>query len=366
MAANRKRTAETIVYTALWIIAVGLFLLDAMRTRAQLSEKLLDMRVLYGMARSMFPLFVLFVINNNVLIPRLLLKNRWKTYFAVTAIAVVGTWLWQYLTFVRLMESIPPGARPTPHPLLKPLIPLPVLLDFTYALLVVGGNLAIALMFQRFDDRLEKESLMKSNAENQLAYLKAQINPHFYMNMLNNIHGMIDIDAEKAQRMVLDMSNLMRYMLYDSSKPAIPLSDEIEFLDNYLNLMRRRYPADKVAVTSTFPHGNETRSILLPPLLFLVFIENAFKHGISYRTASFVAVSIEISADKIRFACVNSTHGAAPTQPDDEHSGIGLPNIRKRLRLLYGDKVELTTTAGASTYSVNLTIPAYDFKNPYN
>lgn len=91
---------------------------------------------------------------------------------------------------------------------MPPLLPMPVMLDSTYGLLVVGANLAITLMFQRYYDRLEQESLKKANAENQLAYLKAQINPHFYLNMLNNIHGMIDIDPEKAQKMLIDMSRL--------------------------------------------------------------------------------------------------------------------------------------------------------------
>ena len=104
------------------------------------------------------------------------------------------------------------------------MLPLPLLLDFMYAIVVVGVNLAVALMFQRYYDKLERESLMKANAESQLANLKAQINPHFYMNMLNNIHGMIEIDPERAQSMVIDMSQLMRHMLYESSQHHLVVS----------------------------------------------------------------------------------------------------------------------------------------------
>ncbi len=240
MANIRNRTTETIVYSVLWIIVIGLYLLGTMRHRAQMSENLVDMSVIIGMIRTILPLGILFLVNNNLLIPGLLLKNKWKTYVLVTAAALLVLLCYQYYDFYAMESSMPHMRRPGPPPGYRPLVPMPVLLDFTYGLLVIGGNLAITLMFQRYDDRLERESLMKANAENQLAYLKAQINPHFYLNMLNNIHGMIDIDQEKAQAMLIDMSKLMRFTLYERSKPLIPLSDEIYFLENYLELMRQR------------------------------------------------------------------------------------------------------------------------------
>lgn len=181
MSPTRNRSTETIVYLVLWLIAIGLYLLDAMRNRAQMSVSLVDMDVIRHMAHTFVPFLILFLINNNLLIPRLLLRNRILPYFLSTAGVVILIWIYQYLDFVHIIEMLPEESRPRPHPHLRPLLPLPLFLDFTYALLVVGCNLAVALMFQRFDDKLEKESLMKANAENQLAYLKAQINPHFYM-----------------------------------------------------------------------------------------------------------------------------------------------------------------------------------------
>ena len=129
------------------------------------------------------------------------------------------------------------------------IVPLPMFLDLVYDILIVGVNLAVALIFQRLDDKLERERMQKREAQNQLAYLKAQINPHFYMNMLNNIHAMIDIDAERAQDMLINMSKLMRYTLYDSSCERIALSSEIAFLNNYLSLMKQRYPDNRVSIT---------------------------------------------------------------------------------------------------------------------
>lgn len=364
MAKLRKRTTETCVYFVLWLIVIALYLLNSMRERSQMQETLLDLSVFAGMAHKLLPFAILFIINNYLLIPRLLLKNKWRMYIGVTAVTLGVLIAFQYLDFLNIIRSIP-AAEGIHHPPVRPLIPLPVLLDCVYDLLVVGCNLAIALTFQRFDDKLEKESLMKANAESQLAYLKAQINPHFYMNMLNNIHGLIDIDPEKAQLMLVDMSKLMRFMLYDSSKPLISLAEEIAFLDKYLNLIRQRYPADKVSISADFPSPSHAQGIYLPPLLFLVFIENAFKHGISYREPSYVAVKIEIAAGVIRFHCINSVHDA-PGTPPSEKSGIGLRNIRRRLELLYGAAAILELSHNASSYIVNLSIPVCDVKNDDN
>ncbi len=238
------------------------------------------------------------------------------------------------------------------------IVPLPMFLDLVYDILIVGVNLAVALIFQRLDDKLERERMQKREAQNQLAYLKAQINPHFYMNMLNNIHAMIDIDAERAQDMLINMSKLMRYTLYDSSCERIALSSEIAFLNNYLSLMKQRYPDNRVSITSRFPDPATAAGVMVPPLLFLVFIENSFKHGISYHDRSFVDISITIEGRTLTFRCVNSRHPSAADRP----SGIGLKNISERLRLIYGNRFsyDVDTDSDQGSYSVTLSIPLHD------
>ena len=361
---NRSRATESTVYLILWVIAIGLYLLDIIRNRASMSAPLVDISVILAVVRTMLPFLILFLINNNLLIPKLMLRNRLAAYLAALVAVVAVMALYQYFDFMHAAAQRHHGVHPAPHPFFRPLLPLPLLLDFTYAILVVGCNLAVALMFQRFDDKLERESLMKASAESQLAYLKTQINPHFYMNMLNNIHGMIEIDPEKAQMMVIDMSQLMRYMLYESSRPRIPLSQEITFLRNYMNLMRQRFPADKVRVTDSFPADSDMHGVELPPLLFLVFVENAFKHGVSYREESFVAVSVEVSADAVRFSCMNSNHAGAADS--GESTGIGLRNVRQRLELIYGNRATLDIQQSSAVYTVNLTIHAHVTENTDN
>ena len=355
MESFRSRHTENIVYASMWFVAIGLYVLDTMRDEDGVSGALLDAHTITHMVCRLLPFIALFLVNNYLLIPRLLLHNRVRLYFIAAGVLVLIMWGYQYLGFMSYLDKVrlnmPHGPKP-PHR--HSLLPLPVLLDFTYSLLVLGGNMAIALLFQRFDDRLKQESLTKANAENELAYLKAQINPHFYMNMLNNIHAMIEIDPEKAQAMVIDMSKLMRYMLYDSSQTRIPLANEIAFLENYIRIMRRRFPENRVIIKYAFPPEEESSGVEVPPLLSLVFVENAFKHGISYRKESFVEVSIKLSENRLHFLCINSHY---PDSEDSQGTGIGLRNIRQRLYLLYGNNASLEITESENEYSVNMSIP---------
>ncbi len=357
---DRNRHAETVIYAVVWLMVVALYLINAMRNRAWMLQPLVDAEVMLRMTRTLLPFMILFLVNNYVLIPHYLLKNKLSRYLLYTVLLVVALWCVQFLSFESDMHRMPRPRPRGPHHT-PTLIPLPLFLDFTYALLVVGCNMAVALMFRMFDDRLERERLTKANAENQLAYLKAQINPHFYMNMLNNIHGMIEIDPERAQTMVIDMSRLMRYMLYDSSKARIPLRDEVDFISNYLRLMRQRYPESRVAISSSVPSARDVNGIEIPPLLFLVFIENAFKHGISYRDNSFVDVSLEVCGEDILFRCVNSRVGGHSEMK--ETTGIGLRNVSRRLEMLYGERAVLTLAKDDDTYNVELSIPTHDDQN---
>lgn len=373
----RKRQKEAIVYLCLWVIVLTLYLVSQFKTRTELNLPLIDLKMLVKMIASLCPFVVLFLINNYLLIPNYLLTNKFGKYILSTFITLSLFMAFQKSFSEKFKFHSPPERtrvwkqmnekfemqwsinHPVPHKPPRPYFPFQFFFDLTHALLIIGGNVAIALVFQRYDDRLEKEKLMKSNAENQLIYLKAQINPHFYMNMLNNIHGMIEIDSEKAQSMVLDMSRLMRYMLYESSKPMISLGNEISFLVNYIELMKLRYDKDLVKITYNFPEDNETNRIMIPPLLFLAFIENAFKHGVSYQKQSYISISIVRSGHRLRFACMNTKNSTARNSV----SGVGLANIKQRLGLLYGNSAELQIDDISETFTVLLSIPYDENKN---
>ena len=136
-----------------------------------------------------------------------------------------------------------------------------------------GANTGIKLMYQSIRDEQQMEELKQQNMQAEMDYLKYQINPHFFMNTLNNIHALIDIDTEYAKNAVIELSKMMRYVLYDSGREIISLNKDIQFIQNYIGLMRIRYTND-VDIRVEYPHDLPTQ-VSIPPLLLIVFVENA-------------------------------------------------------------------------------------------
>lgn len=375
MTDSKIRRSETQVYWAAWLIIVGLYLANAVRIRARAELPLLDWNIARHIACTLAPFIVLFLVNNFLLMPRLMMRDRHRQYFIGAALLILLIWGVQCLAFrehLDIREHIPGAMAPPPPPDVprdRPMhssIPLPLMLDLISDTLVIGCNLAIALMFRQIEERIVKERFLKTHVENQLAYLREQINPHFYLNMLNNIHGMIEIDQARAQRIVIDMSHLMRYILYDSEQDSVALSQELSFIRNYLSLMRIRYPENRVRIRCTLPTDEEARGITIAPLIFPVFVENAFKYGISYQKESFIDIDIRVDHGEIIFICTNSNHSTNSSRTGSQHSGIGLRNARQRLALIYENRATLNIEETPDVYNVTLSIPAYEVKNANN
>lgn len=234
-------------------------------------------------------------------------------------------------------------------------IPGLVTIDLIIAILMLGFDIAIILLSRYQEEEEKKQRLDAAHKEHELEHLKAQINPHFFMNMLNNIHGMVEIDSRLAQDMIMELSRLMRYVLYEGAKPYTTLQHEKEFIDNYVELMRKRCSDTKVCIGAHLPQ-EPLDHIQIPPLLFICIIENAFKHGISYRFPSFVEIRLSIHEDRVTLECMNSVH-PQPARRDRTEGGIGLANLRQRLELLYGKSFSLEIDHTESVYHVILTIP---------
>ena len=225
-------------------------------------------------------------------------------------------------------------------------------------ILMCGMNLGIKLYFRTRNDQKKLMALEKENLEQQLEYLRYQINPHFFMNTLNNIHALVDIDPEKAKDTILELSKMMRFVLYEGDKKGVPLTREFDFIRHYITLMKLRY-TDKVKITVDLP--TEVPDKLIPPLMLITFIENAFKHGISYQHESFIDVKVDIFlpsplTPQLLFTCRNSK----ADKPNEEKGGVGLQNVKQRLNLLYDNNYTLNIEDQPDVYSVKLTIPLND------
>ena len=258
-----------------------------------------------------------------------------------------------------------PVGRPGPSDLRQPRpakgepipegVPKPLLLDLVIAALMLGFDLSIALLFRYQAEQEKARRLETEHLRYELEHLKAQLNPHFFMNMLNNIHGMVELDPVKAQGMIMELSKLMRYVLYEGAKPLTSLSEEARFINNYVELMRKRYSIRKVKISVELPEGDYTK-VLLPPLLFISIIENAFKHGISYQSPSFVDIRLSLENGMVHLYCANSIHPRSKGK--DYAGGVGLVNLRQRLQLLYGSRFTFNITEDdEKTYRIELIIP---------
>jgi LytS/YehU family sensor histidine kinase len=250
-------------------------------------------------------------------------------------------------------EDAPPHSPPPPPMKSQGFAPKPIPKYANFlilAVLLVGFDTGLKISMRWANLEQEKFKLQKENVENQMAFLKNQVSPHFFMNTLNNIHALIDIDAEEAKDSIIKLSKLMRHLLYDSEEKLTPIKKEVEFIQSYIELMRLRF-TDKVNIEVDIPEDIPDKSI--PPLLFTSLLENAFKHGISYNQISFVKIVMSFSENRLNFIIENSNH----PRDREASSGIGIENTKKRLSLLYKDNFDLEILEDKEIYKVNLSIP---------
>lgn len=316
---------------------------------------------------------VLFAIHNFLLAPLLIIKRRTWLYTALVVALLVATMF--TLSAMRpsdsrmlhapqryeccehdCMNAEMMASKQQPPPMREggPLMmfgPGEVVIFFG-GLLLMGMNLGVKLYFRSQEDADILSQIEKHALERQLQYLKYQVNPHFFMNTLNNIHALVDIDPERAKASIVELSKLMRYVLYEGNNRLTPLSREVQFLRNYVQLMSMRYTGN-VSICLDVPEV--LPDSMLPPLLLVIFVENAFKHGISYRTKSFVEISLQPHGDRLLFSCRNSR----PEIKHDENmkGGVGLSNVRRRLDLLFPGNYTLDIKEQEDTYTVHLDIP---------
>jgi len=226
--------------------------------------------------------------------------------------------------------------------------------NFLGILLILGFDNAVKMTGKWLNEAHQHEMAAKENLETKIAALRYQISPHFFMNTLNNIHALVDVDPENAKESCIRLSRLMRYLLYDSETGNTTLTKEIEFIRSFFDLMRLRYDT---RVQIEFEGPAPIPSLPLPSLLFLAFIENAFKHGIQPRSGSYVRVHISLEENLLKFSCVNSRFPNSTNNAVEKGSGIGLSNVRHRLDLLYPGTHQLLIQELATEYSVVLEIP---------
>jgi hypothetical protein len=284
--------------------------------------------------------------NTRFLIPHFLMRQKYFAYIFGLLLAVP---VWTLCTFVIDHFVFEPLGIGTDENALEDMFTLfPYLIIFFFVAMSTLVNLSYRWFFQ-----LQKiQEFEKAQISNELALLKAQINPHFFFNTLNNLYALALENSPKTPSTILVLSNLMRYVIYEANTEKIGLTDEVKYIENYVELQKIRLLRPENA---SFEVNVKLNNVKLPPLLLIIFIENAFKYSIS-TMADKARIHIFLDADEeqISFTIENNYD---PSQMKSTH-GIGLANARKRLDLLYGKNYQLTIRDESSTYTINLKLPA--------
>lgn len=273
---------------------------------------------------------IVFYINYCYIVPKLLFENKRKRFIFYNVVLIfltvaIMTWWWH------AMGNTFPASTPQHKPFKAP----PQWTRFVQMslMLVLVVGLSVALRMSQRWQKLQqaKKEAERIRTEAELKNLRNQLNPHFLLNTLNNIYALIAFDPEKAQIAVGELSKLLRHALYDNQKKFVPLYKEVEFIENYIELMKIRV-TNNVKI-STNIDIDENDSTPIAPLIFISLIENAFKHGISQSGDGEISLVMKNNEDNIICEIVNTNY---PKRDNDKSgSGIGLEQVDKRLELMY-------------------------------
>ncbi|MBS1522095.1 MAG: histidine kinase [Bacteroidetes bacterium] len=221
---------------------------------------------------------------------------------------------------------------------------------------IIVFGLSIAYFFLKEWSRVEKmrSELAAVQLDTEVKFLKAQVNPHFLFNTLNNLFSMAQKKGnDDLADGISKLSGMMRYMIYESNEEKVPLKKEIEYLQDCILLNKLRY-ADKEAIVK-FDYPSETDGIFIAPMLFIPFVENAFKHGITIGRSSNIVILLSVNNNELIFTCTNADHSHVQKMNGDS-SGVGLDNVKRRLELLYPGKHQLQIVKADNQYKVELNI----------
>jgi hypothetical protein len=363
---------ETLLFTVLW---VAIFSLPFFTNR---ELGVVDWNKVSGEWIRTTSFLILFLLNVYLFVPQFLFQKKYLFYITFTIVGILA------ITGIGLLLRIymaPPEPLAMPRMDLGPGMPpmelhrdmqpigfrAPVLPEqksifmifadnIIIAFLVVGMSTAIKMVIKWLNEEGLRKDVEKEQLKTELALLRYQVSPHFFMNTLNNIHALVDINTETAKDAIIRLSTLMRYLLYDTSHGHTSLKKEIEFIESYISLMKLRF-SKKVVITLEIP--DQIPDLQIPPMLYNSIIENAFKHGVSYQQDSFVSFKLAVKEGHLFCEVKNSKHKNRANL-EQSHSGIGMTNIKKSLELLFDQHYTLDILENDTTFTIQLTIPIYE------
>jgi sensor histidine kinase YesM len=285
-------------------------------------------------------------------LPRYLLRGKYARAVAAVLGITVGV---AFLSYLISQYVVIPYRRGLDLPLPYNTLFAGLMSGLRGANTVAGFAVAIKLTKYWYQKNQLAQQLEREKLSAELQLLKAQVHPHFLFNTLNNLYSLTLLKSDHAPEVVLQLSALLRYMLYECNAPLVPLHREIRMMQDYVELEKLRY-GDRLDLALNVQGDPDGKAIA--PLLLLPFLENAFKHGASEQLdQAWIALDLTVKGNLLKMKLINGIPEAAgPAGPGTQAHGIGLQNVRKRLDLLYPGQYELKILREAETFMVTLSV----------
>jgi len=314
----------------------------------------------YYVAATVYLIFVaMFYVNMYVLVPVFLFRSKYIGYAVfLILLAFLGVILLSYFHenyFNLYMHKDYLEAHKLMHSEINRRTDFYGVIVICASLIMVSTTLKLLQRWLKDNERITQ--LKSITFDMEMNELKNQISPHFLFNMLNNVKALIRTNPEMANTVIMQLSEFLRYQLYENSADKTFLASEIEFLSNFLNLEKIRKDNFNVEIHNNID-SKILKSIFIPPGLFTVFVENAIKHSVNTNEdETYVKIFIDIKDSKLQFLCLNSKSASAFKNLNNKSNGLGLVNVKRRLDLLFGSDYSLNITSNETQYIVNLTFP---------
>lgn len=358
------RLADNVfIHIAVWSVVIGLPLFFMNRENVSWMNFLMYLPVPLSF-------MMVFYVNYIYLVDKFLFRGKKGEFILINIVLILGMalliHLWHEFSdgMMPAIENLPlkdgagGGIMPPPQrgPMrphhIKPIVSF-IVRDVISLSIVVALSVAFKISLRWLKIEAEQKEMQQTMMEAELKNLKNQLNPHFLLNTLNNIYALAQFNSPKLQPAILDLSRLLQYVLYENNQPYVPLKEEVDFIRNYIDLMRLRLSENvKLSVNVSLLDNSPAR---IAPLIFISLIENAFKHGVSGGEPAFIDISLTETDDgKVKFLCQNSFFPKG--ESDRSGSGIGLQQVQKRLELLYPSRYVWQNDIKDDAYSVALTI----------
>ncbi len=343
MVLDKKNVPKWLVHLLLWCTLSGILFypfLEGSRSHT------------YGLVAKLLMAIVLFYFNYYYLVPKFLLKDRRWTYIILSILLLLAIGLFTNIAFP---PTPPENLARRGMPMRPPregglwIIRFSLMTTVIFAIPYIFSTMLKLYTEWQTNEDLRK-LVEKEKIQAELQFLKTQLNPHFLFNSLNTIYSLSVKQSTDTPEAVINLSELMRYMLYEADKGHVPLSKELEYIKSYVSLQRLRLANSENVMLKIL---GEEKGKFVPPLLFISFIENAFKYGTDYNGKTYVKINLSINNESIHLQVVNII---GTFKAKSGSSGVGLENVKNRLNYLYPHSHVLLINDDGKTYEVNLTL----------